>query len=102
MAVVGMSRALALIKRAELISGGGAVVLGMGLGLLAPLLLRRYALPVLVFGVVLHGFGMTLKYRLETGDRETPGWVRALFWVCWGALLATLVWAVYLFVPTGS
>lgn len=101
--VVGMPSAATLIKGAELISGGGAVVLGAGLGLLAPVLLQRYALPLLVVGVLLHGVGMTLKYRLEAGGRMTPGWVRALFWMCWASLLATLAWVVYLILaPTWS
>ena len=74
--VVGMPGAATLIKGAELISGGGAVVLGVG---------------------------MTLKYRLEAGGRKTPGWVRALFWVCWAALLVTLGWVSYLLLaPTWS
>lgn len=94
--VVGMPSAATLIKGAELISGGGAVVLGVGLGLLAPVLLQRYALPLLFVGVLLHGVGMTLKYRLEASGRKTPDWVRALFWMCWAALVATLAWVMYL------
>ena len=83
----------AFLKSAELLSGVGAIVLGVGLGLLAPLLLQRHALPLLGAGLLLHGAGMTLKYRLETGSREPQWWERALFWACRAILLATLGWA---------
>jgi hypothetical protein len=88
----------ALIKSAELLSGVGAVVLGTGLGLLAPVLMQRHALPLLGAGVLLHGAGMTLKHRLEAGDHEPQWWDRTLFWACWAALLATLGWVAYLLV----
>ena len=80
----------AFLKSAELLSGVGAIVLGVGLGLLAPVLLQRHAVLLLGAGLLLHGAGMTLKYRLETGSREPQWWDRALFWACWAILLATL------------
>ena len=52
-----------LAKGAELASGLGAIVLGAGLALVLPDWLRAYAMPLLVGGVVVHGLGMTLKYR---------------------------------------
>jgi hypothetical protein len=64
--------------------------------MLAPILLHRQALPLLGAGVLIHGAGMTLKYRLEAGGREPEWWVRTLFWVCWAFLVATLVWVALL------
>ena len=40
-------------------------------------------MPLMGAGVLLHGEGMTLKYRLEAGGREPQWWDRALFWACW-------------------
>jgi len=88
----------ARVKSAGVLSGVGAIVLGAGLGLLAPLPMQRHALPLLGAGVLLHGAGMTLKYRLEAGGREPQWWDRALFWACWAVLLATLGWVAFLLV----
>jgi hypothetical protein len=81
-------------KGADLASGLGAIALGAGLALLLPEALRAYAMPLLVGGVVVHGVGMTLKYRLESRDGAPLWWERALFWLCWACLAALLVWIV--------
>jgi hypothetical protein len=59
------------LKAAELASGLGAIVLGAGLALVLPDWLRNYALPLLVVGVVVHGLGMSLKYRVGAPGRPT-------------------------------
>jgi hypothetical protein len=82
-------------KGAELASGLGAIVLGAGLGLLAPQLLRGLAVPILAAGIVVHGVGMTLKHRLEAEEREPFWWEKALFWLCWVCLGAVSVWLLW-------
>lgn len=79
-------------KGAELASGLGAIVLGAGLALVLPGWLRSYALPLLVGGALVHGVGMTLKYRLENRDGPPLWWERALFWLCWAGLAALGLW----------
>ena len=74
------------VKAAELASGLGAVVLGGGLALLVTDVLRGYAIPILVAGILVHGVGMSLKHRLEAAQREPLWWERALFWFCWVCL----------------
>lgn len=83
---------LAATRGAELASGLGAIVLGAGLALVLPEWLRVYAVPLLVGGVVVHGLGMTLKYRLESGRGPQLWWERTLFWLCWALLFALGIW----------
>jgi len=78
-------------KGAELASGVGAIALGAGLALVLPEGLRAYAMPLLIGGVLVHGVGMTLKYRLEGRDGLPLWWERVLFWLCWACLVALLV-----------
>jgi hypothetical protein len=80
-------------KAAELASGLGAIVLGAGVGLLAPDALRGFGVPVLVAGALVHALGMTLKHRLENQERRLLWWENALFWLCWGCLGGLAAWA---------
>jgi hypothetical protein len=80
------------VKAAELASGLGAIVLGAGAALMLPEWLRTYALPLLAGGALVHGVGMTLKYRLESRDGPPLWWERALFWLCWTGLAALGLW----------
>lgn len=79
-------------KAADLASGLGAMVLGAGLALLVPDVLRGFAIPILVTGILVHGVGMSLKHRLEAVERQPVRWERALFWFCWACLGLLAVW----------
>ena len=84
------------LKVAELTSGVGALVLGIGLGALFPRWFGPAAGTVAVVGLSLHAFGMWDKHRLEAlGHADTPSWVVALYWLCW--LLLAVVLATLLF-----
>jgi len=80
------------LKAAELASGLGAIMLGAGLALISPDVLRAYAAPILVVGLAVHGAGMTVKYRLEGRTGPTLWWECALFWLCWIFLIGLTVW----------
>jgi hypothetical protein len=81
------------IKQAELVASLGAGALGAGLALIAPEWLRSWALPVLAVGLVAHGAGMTLKYRLQARQSPPLWWERCVFAMCWLGL-AALAWAL--------
>lgn len=87
-------------KSAELASGLGAILLGAGLALVLPEWLRGYGVALLVGGALVHGIGMTLKYRLEQRDDAPLWWERALFWLCWLCLAALGVWLAAGLFPT--
>jgi hypothetical protein len=84
----------AIAKGAELASGLGAIVLGAGLALLMPVL-QGYAWLLLAAGVLVHGAGMTLKHRLESGQRPLLWWERVLYWFCWICLAALGAWLAW-------
>ena len=86
----------ARLKRAELTSGVGALVLGIGLGARFAAYLGGAGLAVLLTGLLLHVWGMYDKHRLERGTMAASvWWADLLYWVCWAALallLASVVW----------
>jgi hypothetical protein len=81
----------ARLKRAELTSGIGALVLGTGLGALFATWLAPAAVAMLAAGLLLHAWGMYDKHRLERGsDAASVPYATALYWICW-VLLAVVV-----------
>ena len=83
------------LRLAELTSGLGAGVLGVGVGVLFASALRTIALPLLVIGLAMHAWGMADKHRLEAQTAESPPWWSAAFyWICWIALLGVAVYVV--------
>lgn len=84
------------LKLAELTSGVGALVLGVGLGALFPRWFGPSAGVIAVVGLSLHAFGMWDKHRREAlGHAEDPPWVVALYWVCWVLLAAVLAMLLF-------
>lgn len=79
------------LKRAELAGAAGAGVLGMGLGAMLGQWILPYASFLLGVGIVLHGFGMWEKHRLEAGA-EVPLWSKVLYWLCWIILGILIIW----------
>lgn len=87
---------IARVKRADLLSSIGAGVLGAGIALLLPNQLAPYAIPILVLGLISHAVGMSQKHGLDQqGNIARVWWAEALYWLCWLALAALLVWIVF-------
>lgn len=83
------------LKRAEFLSGIGAVVLGMGLGLFFSKFLRAYTVLLLIIGLLVHAWGMFDKHRLENASTSARlWWAEALYWICWAALLALVAYII--------
>jgi hypothetical protein len=79
------------LKLAELTSGIGALVLGVGLGSLFAAWFATNAGLIVVVGASAHAVGMWDKHRIER-QATAPGgvWLAGLYWTCW-LLLAGLV-----------
>ena len=89
------SEHIARVKRAELLSSLGAGVLGAGIVLLLPNQLAPYAIPILLVGLISHAVGMSQKYGLEQqGEVVRVWWAEVLYWLCWIALAALLLFLV--------
>lgn len=83
------------IKKAELLSSMGAGVLGGGITLLLAKFLTPYAIPILLIGLISHAAGMSRKHELEGQSQSIRlGWAEALYWFCWLALVALLLFIV--------
>jgi hypothetical protein len=79
-------------KLAGLLSSSGALVLGLGLGLMLPEVVRPFAESVLAVGAVAHAWGMFETHRLERAPHSAPPrWENVLYWVCWLVLVAVAV-----------
>ena len=86
---------LTRVKRAELLSSLGAGVLGAGLALLWSSQLAPLAIPILLLGLISHAVGMSQKHALEQQSVVTRiWWVETLYWFCWLALAALVIWIV--------
>ncbi len=71
------------LKLAESTSGVGAAVLGVGVGAYFAETFQRLSLPILLLGLLMHGWGMIDKNRLEsTTGLRAPWWATALYWLC--------------------
>lgn len=83
------------MKLAELTSGVGALVLGVGLGALFAAWVGSAAGFITVAGVAVHALGMWDKHRLETRIETDNGrLVLALYWVCWLMLGGVLLYLI--------
>ena len=93
--ITSPSPALNRAKRADLTSGVGALVLGVGVGALFPRIFGTLAIAITIVGASLHAFGMWDKHRIDAeGSNATPVWVSVLYWICWlmlGALLVVMI-----------
>jgi hypothetical protein len=80
------------LKFAELTSGVGALVLGVGIGAFFPEWFTSSATLIVFAGVVTHAFGMWDKHRLEAQVHVATGrWVVVLYWVCWLHLAGVVI-----------
>lgn len=85
----------AALKRAELLGTTGVFVLGAGAGAWFGDALARYAVVLLVGGVLLHAVAMFGKHRLETArGMAQPVWYRILYLLCWVLLAMLTVWLI--------
>jgi hypothetical protein len=79
------------LKQLEMLGSLGAGILGAGLALLLVRWLGPYSLPILIVGILSHGWAMFAKCRLEReANIVQPAWAVAAERLCW-AMIAGLV-----------
>ena len=80
-------------KKAELLASVGAGVLGAGIALLFATVLAPFAVAILAAGLLAHAWGMYQKHLLERhAVLAKVWWAEMLYWFCWLALAALVVW----------
>ena len=83
------------MKVAELTSGVGALVLGIGLGALFAPWVHPAAIGVTTVGLVTHAFGMWDKHRLDGQTSESDfAWTTLFYWICWVGLVGIVLWLI--------
>jgi hypothetical protein len=83
------------LKLAELTSGVGALVVGIGLGALFATWIGSAAGFVTLAGLTVHAFGMWDKHRIERQTEiDTGRLVAALYWVCWVMLGSVFLYLI--------
>ena len=83
------------VKLAELTSGVGALVLGIGLGALFATWIGPAAGFVTLAGLAVHAFGMWDKHRIEKRtEADADRLVLTLYWVCWLMLGGVVLYLV--------
>lgn len=93
MITASSTNAAARRKAAELLSTTGALVLGVGIGLLVPAVGTVVAWLAIALGVLSHGWGMYERHRLDLqGGTVLPWWASLLYWLCWIGLAALAVY----------
>ena len=82
-------------KLAELTSVTGATIAGVAVGAWLAEILRTKIPIILLIGILLHGWGMYDRRRLEiSASGLQPRWVTGLYWFCWIVLAALIGWVV--------
>lgn len=86
-------------KAAELLSTTGALVLGVGIGLMLPVAGSAIALLTIALGILSHGWGMYERHRLDLqSGAMLPWWANLLYWLCWIGLAALAVYFAVQFI----
>lgn len=84
------------LKRLDLLSGFGAGVLGAGLALVFAQWFEPFAIPILLIGILTHGWAMFAKSKLESqAMMEQPKWTVVAEWVCWTMLVGLSAYVGY-------
>lgn len=79
------------LKIADMISLGGAGVVGLGIGASLNEQLAGVLPVMMVFGLLFMGLGMYGKFQIERDHMDPPAWVYFTFGACWiGIMLVAL------------
>lgn len=74
----------------------GAAIAGAAVGALIATAILPLVWVVLGVGVAGHLVGMVgMRRFLVRGGYDAPVWQRAAYWICWLAIAAVIVWAIF-------
>jgi hypothetical protein len=90
------------VRRADITSSTGAAVLGLGVGALFHTALLQFVAWLLLLGLLMHGYGMYEKQKMERGATAVPRWVGALNAACWLAFAALAAYVAVTFLSRGA
>lgn len=83
------------LKKLELLGGLGAGILGAGIALVFVRWLQPYALPMLIVGILAHGWAMLARNRLERQTNvAVPTWEKVAAWICWLMIAGLIIYVI--------
>lgn len=85
------------LKFAELTSGIGAGILGLGLGVQFGDHFKSFSFAIIVIGLLSHAVGMFEKHRLELqANIASPFWTKLFYWICWSSMAGLICYFIFL------
>lgn len=78
----------------ELLSGLGAGLIGMGLGIKFYQSLKKFFFPLFLFGIISHSVGMYATKQIDKKGVELSSLTMGFYYFCWAVLMGMIFYFI--------